>query len=76
MKTLDEFSSVTSVLEKFIARENETIALYERSLHSLGDTTVTPMIHRLIHEKEQQRILLEQTLEEINEQFVLDEAII
>jgi hypothetical protein len=76
MKTIDEFSSVTTVLEKFIARENETIALYERSLHSLGDTTVTPVIHRLIEQKEQQRILLEQALEEINEQFVLDEAII
>jgi rubrerythrin len=76
MKTLDEYSSVTSVLEKFIERENETIALYERSLHSLGDTTVTPVIHRLIEEKEQQRLLLEQTLEEVNEQFVLDEAII
>jgi hypothetical protein len=76
MKTLDEYSSVTAVLEKFIARENETIAQYERSLHSLGDTTVTPVIHRLIEEKEQQRILLEQTLDEVNEQFVLDEAII
>lgn len=76
MKTLDEFSSVTSVLEKFIERENETIAMYERSLHSLGDTIVTPVIHRMIEEKEQQRVLLEQTLEEVNEQFVLDEAII
>jgi rubrerythrin len=76
MKTLDEYSSVTTVLEKFIERENETIALYERSLHSLGDTTVTPVIHRLIEEKEQQRVILEQTLEEVNEQFSLDEAII
>lgn len=76
MKTLDEYSSVTAVLEKFIERENETIALYERSLHSLGDTTVTPVIHRLIEEKEQQRVMLEQTLEDVNEQFSLDEAII
>ncbi|MFA6470261.1 MAG: hypothetical protein WCW35_15295 [Bacteroidota bacterium] len=76
MKTLDEFSSVTSVIEKFIERENETITLYERSLHSLGDTTVTPVIHRLIEEKERHRQQLEQTLEELNEQFSLDEAII
>ena len=76
MKTLDEYTSVISVLEKFIERENETIAMYERSLHSLGDTIVTPVIHCLIDEKEQQRLRLEQTLEEVNEQFILDEAII
>jgi rubrerythrin len=76
MKTNDEFSSVTSVIEKFIEHENETIAMYERSLHSLGDTIVTPVIHRLIEEKEQQCRQLEQTLEEVNEQFTLDEAII
>ncbi|MFZ4621979.1 MAG: hypothetical protein ACOYNS_15565 [Bacteroidota bacterium] len=74
--TLDDFASVTSAIERFIERENETIALYERSLHSLGDTTVTPVIHRLIEEKEQQRQLLERTLEEVNEQFSLDEAIV
>ena len=76
MKTVDEFSSVTRVIEKFIERENETIAMYERSLHSLGDTIVTPVIHRLIEEKEQQRTALEQTLDEVNEQFIIDEAII
>ncbi len=76
MKALDEFTSVTTVIEKFIERENETIAMYERSLHSLGDTTVTPIIHHLIEEKEHQRRELEQTLEEVNEQFSLDEAII
>ena len=76
MKSLDEFSSVTTVIEKFIERENETIAMYERSLHSLGDTMVTPVIHRLIEQKERQRLELEQTLEEVNEQFSLDEAII
>jgi rubrerythrin len=74
--SLDDFSSVTSAIERFIERENETIALYERSLHSLGDTLVTPMIHRMIEEKEQQRRLLEQTLQEVNEQFSLDEAIV
>ncbi|MBP6673358.1 MAG: hypothetical protein KA247_09425 [Bacteroidetes bacterium] len=73
---LDDFSSVTSAIERFIERENETIALYERSLHSLGDTLVTPVIHRMIAEKEQQRLLLEQTLQEVNEQFSLDEAIV
>lgn len=76
MKTLDEFTSVTSVLEKFIERENETIAMYERTLHSLGDTTVTPIIHHLIDENERHRKELEKTLEEVNEQFILDEAII
>ena len=76
MKTIDEYSSVTSVIEKFIARENETITMYERSLHSLGDTTVTPMIHHLIEEKEHQIRILERTLDEVNEQFILDEAII
>ncbi len=74
--SLDDFSSVTSAIERFIERENETIALYERSLHSLGDTLVTPVIHRMIAEKEQQRLLLEQTLQEVNEQFSLDEAIV
>ena len=74
--TLDDFSSVTSAIERFIERENETIALYERSLHSLGDTLVTPVIHRMIAEKEQHRLLLEQTLQEVNEQFSLDEAIV
>lgn len=73
---LDDFSSVTSAIERFIERENETIAMYERSLHSLGDTLVTPVIHRMIAEKEQQRLLLEQTLQEVNEQFSLDEAIV
>lgn len=74
--TLDDFSSVTSAIERFIEREIETIALYERSLHSLGDTLVTPVIHRMIAEKEQHRLLLEQTLQEVNEQFSLDEAIV
>ena len=76
MKTLDDYSSVTSVIEKFIERENETITMYERSLHSLGDTTVTPMIQHLIEEKEHQCRILERTLDEVNEQFILDEAII
>lgn len=76
LNTLDDFTSVTSAIERFIERENENIALYERSLHSLGDTTVTPMIHQLIAEKEQHRLLLERMLEEVNEQFSLDEAIV
>lgn len=76
MTTTEQNLSVTAVLEQFIARENETLALYERTLHSLGDTTVTPVIHRLIAEKEHQRRMLEQTLDEVNEQLVLDEAII
>ncbi|NUN70332.1 MAG: hypothetical protein HUU02_11530 [Bacteroidetes bacterium] len=76
MNTIEEFSSVTTALEQFIARENETIALYERSLHALGDTIVTPVLHQLIDEKRQQRRTLEAALEEVNEQFVLDEAII
>jgi rubrerythrin len=76
MKTLDEYSSVTTVIEKFIEREHETITMYERSLHSLGDTTVTPMIQHLIEEKEHQCRILERTLDEVNEQFILDEAII
>jgi hypothetical protein len=76
MNTIEDFSSVTTALEQFIVRENETIALYERSLHSLGDTIVTPTLHQLIEEKRQQRRLLESALEEVNEQFVLDEAII
>lgn len=76
MTTLDDYTSVTAVLEKFIARENETIALYERSLHTLGDTIVTPVIHRLIDEKARHRAQLEEALAEVNEQFDLDEAII
>ncbi len=74
--TQDDPASVTTALERFIERENETIAMYERSLHSLGDTIVTPVIHRMIAEKEQHRRLLEQTLDEVNEQFSLDEAIV
>lgn len=76
MKTLNEFSSVSAVIESFIERENETITMYERSLHSLGDTIVTPVIHQLIEEKEHQRMILELTLDEVQEQFSLDEAII
>ncbi len=76
MKTIEQFASVTTVLESFIERENETIALFERSHHSLGDTIVTPVILRLIEEKKQQRMILESALEEVHEQFALDEAII
>ncbi len=76
MIQLNEYSSLTSVLEKLIARENESIAQYEQTAHSLGDTIVTPLLHQLIVGKQHHRLLLEQALEDVKEQFELDEAII
>ena len=76
MINLDEYSSIISVLEKFIARENESIALIEQSAHLLGETVVTPLLHQLVIEKQHHRLLLEQALEDLKEQFELDEAII
>ncbi len=76
MKHFNEYTSLTSELEKLIARENETIVLLERSVHSLGDTVVTSLLHQLVVGKQHHRLLLEQALEDIKEQFELDEAII
>ena len=64
MNPLDEFTSLTTVLEKFIARENESITVLERTVHNLGETVVSSLLHRLIEEKQHHRLLLEQALEE------------
>ena len=76
MKSLEHFTSLNTALEKFITRENESIALYRQSLHDLGDTVVTPVFEQIIAEKQRHRELLEHQLEELNEHFELDEAII
>ena len=76
MKHIDEYTSVTTVLEKLIERENEMIALYEQTCRETGDTVISSLLHFLIHEKRQQRELLENELKEMNEQFELDEAIV
>ncbi|MBW7887233.1 MAG: hypothetical protein H3C35_02600 [Bacteroidetes bacterium] len=76
MNTIDEYTCMTTVLEKFIERENESIALMEQAMHKLGDTAVTPVFRNLLAEKHRHREMLEQALTEMNEQFELDEAII
>jgi len=76
MKHLDEYTSVSAILENLIRRENETIALYERVDRETGDTAVTSLLQFLIHEKQHHRELLENELKEMNEHFELDEAVI
>jgi rubrerythrin len=68
--------SVTALIEKLIENENELISLYQQTAGDMGDSVITPLLHRIIHEKAEHRILLENELEELNEQFDLDEAII
>lgn len=76
MRTLEEYSSITSMIETLIERENEQIALYERTIHSIGDCLVKPLLISILQEKREHRELLERELNELNDQFSLDEAII
>lgn len=76
MKTLHEYSSLTSILEKLIEQENEAIAVYEQMIRETGDSVITPLLDRLVHEKQNHRWLLELELDELNEQFELGEAMV
>jgi len=76
MKTLEEYISVTSMLEQLIERENENIAQYERMIRSIGDCVVKPLLVSIAQEKREHREMLERELHELNNQFELDEAII
>lgn len=76
MQTLEEYSSVISVIERLIEQENESIAQYERAVHSLGDCLIKPLLLSIAQEKREHREMLERELHELNEQFALDEAIV
>lgn len=76
MRTLEEYTSITSMLERLIERENENIAQYERMIHAVGDCLIKPLLISIAQEKREHRELLERELRELNDQFELDEAII
>lgn len=76
MQTVEEYSSVTQMVERLIERENESIAQYERTIRQIGDSLVKPLLISIAQEKREQRRLLERELEELNEQFELEEAIV
>jgi rubrerythrin len=76
MRTLEEYTSITTMIEKLIERENENIAMYERTIHEVGDCLVKPLLISIAQEKREHRELLERELNELNEQFTLDEAIV
>ena len=76
MNSLDEYTSLSAELEKLVVCEGESIAVLERTIHELGDTVVTSLLHQLVIEKQHHRLLLEHALEDVNEQLELDEAII
>lgn len=76
MRTLEEYTSVITMIEKLIEQENENIAAYERTIHSIGDCLLKPLLISIAQEKREHRELLEQELRELNDQFELDEAII
>ncbi|MEW6060378.1 MAG: DUF2383 domain-containing protein [Bacteroidota bacterium] len=76
MRTLEEYTSITSMLERLIERENENIAQYERMIHTVGDCLIKPLLISIAQEKREHRELLERELRELNDQFELDEAII
>lgn len=76
MKHIDEYTSITAVIERLIERENETIAIYEQMIRETGESVVTPLLLRIIGTKNEERSLLERELEELNEQFEIDEAIV
>lgn len=76
MKTTEEFISVTQLIEELIRREEKNIASYEQTIHSIGDSLVKPVLLSIVLEKRRHRDLLIKELDELNEQFELDEAII
>ncbi len=76
MKTTEEFTSVTQMIEDLIRREEKNIESYEQTIHSIGDSLVKPILLSIVQEKREHRDLLKKELGELNEQFELDEAII
>ena len=76
MKTTEEFVSVTQMIENLIQREESNIESYEQTIHSIGDSLVKPILLSIVQEKREHRDLLKKELDELNEQFELDEAII
>ncbi|MHB1051304.1 MAG: hypothetical protein ACYC09_14590 [Bacteroidota bacterium] len=76
MKTTEEFISVTQMIEDLIRREEKNIESYEQTIHSIGDSLVKPVLLSIVQEKREHRDLLKKELDELNEQFELDEAII
>jgi rubrerythrin len=76
MKTNEEFNSVTQMIEDLIRREENNIASYEQTIHSIGDSLLKPILLSIVQEKREHRDLLKKELDELNEQFELDEAII
>jgi len=76
MQTVEEYSSVTQIIERLIERENESIALYERTIRQIGDSVIKPLLLSIAQEKREHRRLLEHELEELNEQFEIEEAIV
>lgn len=76
MKTTEEFISVTQLIEALMKQEDENIAVYEQTIQSVGDSLVKPLLLSIVQEKREHRASLQKELEELNEQFELDEAII
>jgi rubrerythrin len=76
MQTIEEYSSVTQMVERLIERENESIALYERTIRQIGDSLIKPLLISIAQEKREHRRMLEHELEELNEQFELEEGIV
>jgi len=76
MQTKEEYSSVTQMVERLIERENESIALYERTIRQIGDSLIKPLLISIAQEKREHRRMLEHELEELNEQFELEDGIV
>jgi rubrerythrin len=76
MQTKEEYSSVTQMVERLIERESESIALYERTIRQIGDSLIKPLLISIAQEKREHRRMLEHELEELNEQFELEEGIV
>jgi rubrerythrin len=76
MQTTEEYSSVTQMVERLIERESESIALYERTIRQIGDSLIKPLLISIAQEKREHRRMLEHELEELNEQFELEEGIV
>ena len=50
------------MVERLIERENESIALYERTIRQIGDSLVKPLLISIAQEKREHRRLLEHEL--------------
>lgn len=76
MKSSDEYTSVTQLIEQLIDRENENIAVYDRTIRQIGDSIVKPVLLSIVQQKHEHCEQLEKELGELNEQFEIDEAIV